>query len=128
MSHGTHAPQTGRPIKFRTTDSSTIREPKVRKRIFEKVKAVGGASYDEPLSRRKKHLVTALDACGGGGHCPLTISVVGSAVNRGITLAGITLAASISIGSAITIGCFGLQGIALRAVVWRSWGETSAGS
>ena len=46
--------------------------------------------------------------------CPLTIIVVGSAVNRGVTLAGITLAAGISIGSAITIGCFGLLGIALR--------------
>ncbi|MDP2334532.1 MAG: hypothetical protein Q8M19_27960 [Reyranella sp.] len=46
--------------------------------------------------------------------CPLTIIVVGSAVNRGATLAGITLAAGISIGSAITIGCFGLLGIALR--------------
>ena len=46
--------------------------------------------------------------------CPLTIIVVGSAVNRGATLGGITLAAGISIGSAITIGCFGLLGIALR--------------
>lgn len=46
--------------------------------------------------------------------CPLTIIVVGSAINRGATLAGITLAAGISIGSAITIGCFGLLGIALR--------------
>jgi len=46
--------------------------------------------------------------------CPLTIIVVGSAVNRGATLAGIVLAAGISIGSAITIGCFGLLGIALR--------------
>lgn len=46
--------------------------------------------------------------------CPLTIIVVGSAVNRGATMAGITLAAGISIGSAITIGCFGLLGIALR--------------
>ncbi len=46
--------------------------------------------------------------------CPLTIIVVGSAVNRGATLAGITLAAGISIGSAITIGCFGLLGMALR--------------
>jgi ABC-type nickel/cobalt efflux system permease component RcnA len=46
--------------------------------------------------------------------CPLTIIVVGSAVNRGATLAGITLAAGISIGSAVTIGCFGLLGIALR--------------
>lgn len=46
--------------------------------------------------------------------CPLTIIVVGSAVNRGATLAGIVLAAGISIGSAVTIGCFGLLGIALR--------------
>lgn len=46
--------------------------------------------------------------------CPLTIIVVGSTVNRGATLAGITLAAGISIGSAFTIGCFGLLGIALR--------------
>lgn len=46
--------------------------------------------------------------------CPLTIIVVGSAVNRGATFAGITLAAGISIGSAVTIGCFGLLGIALR--------------
>jgi ABC-type nickel/cobalt efflux system permease component RcnA len=46
--------------------------------------------------------------------CPLTIIVVGAAINRGATLAGIVLAAGISIGSAITIGCFGLLGIALR--------------
>ena len=46
--------------------------------------------------------------------CPLTIIVVGSAVNRGAALAGITLAAGISIGSAVTIGCFGLLGMALR--------------
>jgi nickel/cobalt exporter len=46
--------------------------------------------------------------------CPLTIIVVGSAINRGATLAGIVLAAGISIGSAVTIGCFGLLGIALR--------------
>lgn len=46
--------------------------------------------------------------------CPLTIIVVGSAVNRGATLAGITLATGISIGSAVTIGCFGLLGIGLR--------------
>lgn len=46
--------------------------------------------------------------------CPLTIIVVGSAVNRGATLAGITLAAGISLGSAVTIGCFGLLGIGLR--------------
>lgn len=46
--------------------------------------------------------------------CPLTIIVVGSAINRGATLAGITLAAGISIGSAVTIGCFGLLGIGLR--------------
>lgn len=46
--------------------------------------------------------------------CPLTFIVVGSAVNRGATLAGITFAAGISIGSAVTLGCFGLLGIALR--------------
>lgn len=46
--------------------------------------------------------------------CPLTIIVVGFAINRGATLAGIVLAAGISIGAAITIGCFGLLGIALR--------------
>ena len=46
--------------------------------------------------------------------CPLTIIVVGSAVARGATGAGIALAAGISIGAAITIACFGLLGIALR--------------
>jgi nickel/cobalt exporter len=46
--------------------------------------------------------------------CPLTIIVVGFAINRGATLAGIVLAAGISIGAAVTIGCFGLLGIALR--------------
>ena len=46
--------------------------------------------------------------------CPLTIIVVGAAVNRGATLAGIALAGGISIGSAVTIGCFGLLGIGLR--------------
>ena len=46
--------------------------------------------------------------------CPLTIIVVGSAINRGATLAGIVLALGISVGSAVTIGCFGLLGIALR--------------
>ena len=46
--------------------------------------------------------------------CPLTIIVVGSAVARGATGAGIALAAAISIGAAITIACFGLLGIALR--------------
>lgn len=45
---------------------------------------------------------------------PLTIIVVGSAINRGATLARIVLAAGISIGSAIAIGCFGLLGIVLR--------------
>jgi ABC-type nickel/cobalt efflux system permease component RcnA len=40
--------------------------------------------------------------------------VVGFAINRDATLAGIVLAAGISIGAAITIGCFGLFGIALR--------------
>ena len=40
--------------------------------------------------------------------------VVGFATNRGATLAGIVLAAGISTGAAITIGCFGLLGIALR--------------
>lgn len=39
--------------------------------------------------------------------CPLTIIVVGSAVNRGH-------ARGYHIGSAVTIGCFGLLGIALR--------------
>ncbi len=46
--------------------------------------------------------------------CPLTIIVVGSAINQGATLAGVVLAGGISIGSAVTIGCFGLLGIALR--------------
>lgn len=46
--------------------------------------------------------------------CPLTIIVVGSAVARGATGAGIALAAGISVGAAITIACFGLLGIALR--------------
>lgn len=46
--------------------------------------------------------------------CPLTIIVVGFAINRGATLAGIVLAAGISLGAAVTIGCFGLLGIALR--------------
>ena len=46
--------------------------------------------------------------------CPLTIIVVGFAINRGATAAGIALAAGISIGAAVTIGCFGLLGIALR--------------
>lgn len=46
--------------------------------------------------------------------CPLTIIVVGAAVARGATGAGIALAAGISIGAAITICCFGLLGIALR--------------
>jgi hypothetical protein len=46
--------------------------------------------------------------------CPLTIIVVGFAINRGATLAGIVLAAGISVGAAVTIGCFGLLGIALR--------------
>ena len=46
--------------------------------------------------------------------CPLTIIVVGAAVNQGATGAGIALAAGISIGSALTIGCFGLLGIVLR--------------
>lgn len=46
--------------------------------------------------------------------CPLTIIVVGAAVARGETGAGIALAAGISIGAAITIACFGLLGIALR--------------
>lgn len=46
--------------------------------------------------------------------CPLTVIVVGAAVARGATGAGIALAAGISIGAAITIACFGLLGIALR--------------
>lgn len=46
--------------------------------------------------------------------CPLTIIVVGAAINRGATLAGLVLAAGISLGAAITIACFGLLGIALR--------------
>jgi nickel/cobalt exporter len=46
--------------------------------------------------------------------CPLTIIVVGAAINRGATLAGLILAAGISLGAAITIACFGLMGIALR--------------
>lgn len=59
--------------------------------------------------------------------CPLTIIVVGSAVARGATGAGIALAAGISIGAAITIACFGLLGIALRragvaAASVRVWG------
>lgn len=46
--------------------------------------------------------------------CPLTIIVVGAAVNRGATAAGVVLAAGISVGAAVTIGCFGLMGMALR--------------
>lgn len=46
--------------------------------------------------------------------CPLTIIVVGSAVARGATAAGIALAVGISIGAAATIGSFGLLGIVLR--------------
>ena len=46
--------------------------------------------------------------------CPLTVIVVGAAVARGATGAGIALAAGISTGAAITIACFGLLGIALR--------------
>lgn len=46
--------------------------------------------------------------------CPLTIIVVGSAINRGATAGGIALAAGISLGAAVTIGYFGLLGMALR--------------
>ena len=46
--------------------------------------------------------------------CPLTIIVVGAAVARGATGAGIALAAGISIGAAITIAFCGLLGIGLR--------------
>jgi nickel/cobalt exporter len=48
--------------------------------------------------------------------CPLTIIVVGAAVARGETGAGIALAAGISIGAAITIASFGVLGMALRRV------------
>jgi ABC-type nickel/cobalt efflux system permease component RcnA len=47
--------------------------------------------------------------------CPLTIIVVGVAVAQGATGQGIALAAGISLGAAVTIGCFGLLGLALRA-------------
>lgn len=47
--------------------------------------------------------------------CPLTIIVVGAAVARGAPGGGIALAAGISLGAAVTIGCFGLLGLALRA-------------
>jgi ABC-type nickel/cobalt efflux system permease component RcnA len=46
--------------------------------------------------------------------CPLTIIVVGAAVAQSATAGGIVLAAGISVGAAITIGCFGLLGWALR--------------
>ncbi|ODT20862.1 MAG: hypothetical protein ABS35_18930 [Kaistia sp. SCN 65-12] len=55
--------------------------------------------------------------------CPLTIIVVGAAVARGATASGIVLAAAISVGAAVTIGCFGLLGMALRRA-----GMTAAGS
>lgn len=47
--------------------------------------------------------------------CPLTIIVVGAAVAQGAAGGGVALAAAISVGAAITIGCFGLLGLALRA-------------
>ncbi len=47
--------------------------------------------------------------------CPLTIIVVGAAVAQGATAGGIVLAAAISLGAAVTIGCFGMVGWALRS-------------
>ena len=67
-------------------------------------------SHDHGAESSRPFLAVAM----GLLQCPLTIIVVGFAVNRGATFAGIVLAAGISIGAAVTIGCFGLLGIALR--------------
>lgn len=68
------------------------------------------ASHGHGAERSRPFLAIAM----GLLPCPLTIIVVGFAINRGATLAGIVLAAGISIGAAVTIACFGLLGIALR--------------
>ena len=47
--------------------------------------------------------------------CPLTIIVVGAAVAQGAPAGGIVLAAAISLGAAVTIGCFGMVGWVLRS-------------
>jgi len=67
--------------------------------------------HDHDVSASRPMLAIAM----GLLPCPLTIIVIGAAVAQGATGQGIALAAGISIGAAVTIGCFGLLGIALRA-------------
>jgi nickel/cobalt exporter len=67
--------------------------------------------HDHDVSASRPMLAIAM----GLLPCPLTIIVVGAAVAQGATGQGIALAAGISVGAAVTIGCFGLLGMALRA-------------
>lgn len=67
--------------------------------------------HDHQVSASRPMLAIAM----GLLPCPLTIIVVGAAIAQAATGQGIALAAGISIGAAVTIGCFGLLGMALRA-------------
>lgn len=73
-------------------------------------RATAFGPHDHGSARSRPFLAIAM----GLLPCPLTIIVVGSAINRDATAAGIALAAGISLGAAVTIGCFGLLGMALR--------------
>ena len=70
----------------------------------------GRGHHDQYVSASRPFLAVAM----GLLPCPLTIIVVGAAVAQGATAGGIVLAGAISVGAAVTIGCFGVSGWALR--------------